>query len=208
MLTTTPQKLTKLTRPFLEPVNPIQRQYEALRAYFLEGQPSGAVAMRFGYTPGSFRVLCHAFRRDPTWTFFLPSRQGPRPTPVRDRVRDRIVALRKQQLSIYDISRALAAEGTPRSPVGVSLVVKAEGFARLPRRADEDRPTHPQATVAAVADVRALDLTPRQFRTQCGGLFLFVPWLAQIPLGTILQTAGFPGSTMVPAEAAMRSSWR
>ena len=167
--------------------------------------PSHEVAARFGYTRGSFRVLCHAFRQDPTRAFFLASRQGPRPTPTRDRLRDTIVTLRKRNLSIYDISRTLAAEGTPRSPVAVSLVVKAEGFARLPRRPDEDRPAHPQRTAAAVADVRALDLSPRQFRTQFGGLFLFLPFVAQIPLPTLLRAAGFPGSKMVPAEHALRS---
>jgi hypothetical protein len=150
-------------------------------------------------------VLCHEFRQAPTRPFFLASRQGPRPTPTRDRVRELIVALRKRQLSIYDISRALAAEGIPRSPVAVSLIVKAEGFARLPRRPDEDRPAHPHQTAAAVADVRALDLSPRQFRTQFGGLFLFVPFLAQLPLPAILRTAGFPGSRMVPAAHAVRS---
>ena len=198
-------RLTPLTRPFLELANPIHRQYEALRAYFLEGLPSHEVAARFGYTPGSFRVLCHAFRQDPTRAFFLASRQGPRPTPFRDRLRETIVALRKRNLSIYDISRTLAAEGTPRSPVAVSLILKEEGFAKLPRRHDDERPAGPRTTVAAVADVRALDLSPRQIRTQFGGLFLFVPLLAQIPLETILRTAGFPGSQMIPAAPAMRA---
>jgi hypothetical protein len=36
--------------------------YEALRAFFLEGRPSHEVARDFGYSAGSFRVLCHAFR--------------------------------------------------------------------------------------------------------------------------------------------------
>jgi hypothetical protein len=49
-------------RFFLEPVNPLHRQYEALRAYFVEGPPSAQAARRFGYTPGAFRVLCHRFR--------------------------------------------------------------------------------------------------------------------------------------------------
>ena len=186
-------------------MTPIHRQYEALRAYFLDGRPSQEVAGRFGYTPGSFRVLCHEFRQDPTRPFFLASRQGPRATPVRDRVREAIVRLRKRNWSIYDISRALAAEGMPRSPVAVSLVLKAEGFARLPRRPDEERPTHAHETTAAVADVRALDLSPRQFRTQFGGLFLFVPFLAQMPLPAIVRTAGLPGTRMVPAEHAVRS---
>src|SRR2546422_6061469 len=51
--------LTELERVFLEPTDPTHRQYEALRAYCVEGLPSQEVAKRFGYTRGSFRVLCH-----------------------------------------------------------------------------------------------------------------------------------------------------
>ena len=50
---------------FAEPSHPRQRMYEALRAFFLEGRPSHEVARDFGYSAGSFRVLRHAFRRDP-----------------------------------------------------------------------------------------------------------------------------------------------
>jgi len=46
-------------RFFLSTETPQQRQYEALRAYFVEKAPSHEVAHRFGYTPGAFRVLCH-----------------------------------------------------------------------------------------------------------------------------------------------------
>ena len=49
-------------RFFLEPVNTLHRQYEALRAYFVDGLPSTQAARQFGYTPGAFRVLCHQFR--------------------------------------------------------------------------------------------------------------------------------------------------
>jgi hypothetical protein len=197
--------LTALAKRFLEPSNATHRQYEALRAYFVQGLPSHEAAARFGYTPGSFRILCHQFRREPTRLFFLPSPKGPRPTPTRDRIRETIVGLRKQNLSIYDISRTLGAQGTPRSPVAVSMIVKAEGFAKLPRRPDEERPPVPHATVAAVTDVRELDLSPRQMHTQFGGLFLFVPFLAAIPLERILARADFPGSKMIPAPHAMRA---
>src|SRR5580658_1805615 len=44
-----PDLLTEESRFFLEPASPAQRQYEALRAYFLEGSPSQQVAERFGY---------------------------------------------------------------------------------------------------------------------------------------------------------------
>src|SRR6266852_6153363 len=199
------EQLTAMAKRFLEPSNPTHRQYEALRAYFVEGLPSHEAAARFGYTPGSFRILCHQFRQDPTRRFFEPSRKGPRPTPARDRIREAIVTLRKQNLSIYDISQVLTDRGDARSPVAVSLILKEEGFARLPRRQEDERPAGPRPTTAAVADVRALNLSPRQFRTQFGGLFLFVPFLAQIPLPTMLRTAHFPGTQMIPADHAVRA---
>ena len=150
--------ITDLSRVFLEPANPTQRQYEALRAFFVEGLASAEAARRFGYSPGSFRVLCHQFRKDPRRPFFLPPAKGPQSAPKADRVRDQVVALRKQNLSIYDISRALAAEGQTLSPVAVSLILKAEGFARLARRRDEERPAEARPEKAPVADARALDL--------------------------------------------------
>src|SRR5260370_27668675 len=161
-----------MAKRFLDPSTPAPRQYEALRAYFVEGLPSHEAAARFGYTPCSFRILCHQFRQDPTRLFFEPSRKGPRPTPARDRIREAIVTLRKQNLSIYDISQGVTARGDARSPVAVALVFNEEGFARLPRRQEDERPAGPRPTTAAVADVRALYLSPRHCRTQFGGLFV------------------------------------
>src|SRR5437667_12649367 len=100
------QKLT-FSHHFLEPSNVRHRQYEALRAYFVEGLPSAEAAARFGYSPGSFRVLVHEFRQDPARAFFRTPAKGPQTAPKKDRLRDRVVALRKQNLSIYDISRTL-----------------------------------------------------------------------------------------------------
>jgi hypothetical protein len=38
------------------------RQYEALRAVFVEGLPQNDVAARYGFTHGSMRQLIHGFR--------------------------------------------------------------------------------------------------------------------------------------------------
>jgi transposase len=197
--------LTELERVFLEPTDSTHRQYEALRAYFVAGLPSHEVAKRFGYTPGSFRVLCHQFRQNPQRPFFVQPRKGPHRAPKRDPVRDHVIAMRKQNFSIYDISEALKAEGHSLSPVAVSLLLQEEGFARLPRRYDEERPDTPRPTAAAVADVRQLDLRPRQLRTKFGGLFLFVPYLAAIPFDKLLDEARVPGSRKIPAAQAMRA---
>src|SRR5947209_13569537 len=98
---------------FAAPESPAQRQYEALRAYFIDKRSGAEVARRFGYSPGSFRVLCHQFRHDPLKrsAFFQTPRPGPRNAPSRDRARELVVAMRKRNLSVYDIQRELAAAG-------------------------------------------------------------------------------------------------
>ena len=121
------------------------------------------------------------------------------------RLRDKVVALRKANLSVYDISAVLAEDGESLSPPAIWAILSAEGFARLPRRADEERAGRVGVTPGAVADVRAVDLSSRQFRTEVGGLFLFVPVLAGLGFDELMAAVGLPGSKMVPAGQAMRS---
>jgi hypothetical protein len=93
-------------------------------------------ATRFGYTRGSFRVLCHQFRSNPQKEFFLPPAKGRRAAVKINRVCQEVISLPKQNLSTYDISRALEHDGHNVSPANI----KEEGFARLLRNRDEERP--------------------------------------------------------------------
>jgi transposase len=163
------KQITGIARYFLQPANPAHRQYEALRAYFVDGLPSAQAARRFGYSPGSFRVLCHHFRKHPHRQFFRTPAAGPPGQPRKSKLRQQIIDLRKKNLSIYDIARVLADEGQAISPAMVGIHLRQEGFARLPRRPDEERPPGVKPDVAAPADARQLDLTPRTIRTQFGG---------------------------------------
>ena len=179
--------------------------YEALRAYFIEERPSAEVARAFGYTTGSFQVLCHHFRRDRDPVFFVSTQPGPRSQPKKSAARDLIVELRKQNHSVYEISEALKERNCPLSPTAVREVLKEEGFAALPRRLDSERPDRPRPTIEPIADVRKLSLAPGTFTTQCGGLFLFVPDLVRLKLDQLAQTTRLPGSRMIPAGHALRT---
>jgi len=201
-----PIGLTKWRRFFSEPATPRQRQYEALRAFFVEELASAEVARRFGYTPAAFRMLCYDFRRGELPEFFAITRPGPREQPKKSKVRDQVVALRKRNYSIYDISRALKEQGTPLSSTAVREILAEEGFARLPRRLDEERLVTVGPTTEAVADVREFLLNPREFTTRVGGLFLFVPDLIRLDCAALARSAKLPGSRMIPAEHALRAS--
>src|SRR3990172_11656993 len=201
-----PNDLRECRRFFLEPANSKHRMYEALRAYFIDELPSAKVAEAFNYSPGSFQVLCHHFRRDANPNFFVSTRPGPRSQPKKSAARDLIVRLRKQNHSVYEISDALKEQQCPLSPTAVREVLKAEGFAPLPRRLDDERPQGPRPTREAVADVRALSLSPRTFSTRCGGLFLFLPDLVRLKLDAVAAAAQLPGSDLIPAGHALRAS--
>jgi hypothetical protein len=196
--------LTKETRFFLEPQSTAQRQYEALRAFFVEDLPSHEVARRFSYSPGAFRVLCCQFRRQP-FDFFRQRKPGPKTQPKTNAARPLIIALRKQNHSVYDIERALKTQGTPLSDTAIWEVLRQEGFARLPRRADNEFPDRPKPEAAVVADRREFALAPGRFTTQLGGLFLFLPWLVDCDWPALVRQAKFPGSKMIPSLQAMLS---
>jgi hypothetical protein len=198
---------TQAVQFFLAPDPTRQRQYEALRAYFLDNRSATEVAARFGYATASFRSLVHQFRHDPALRtgFFQTPRPGPQHAPARDRVRELAVAMRKRNLSVYDIQHELAAAGHTISINSLSLLLREEGFAPLPRRRDDERPPRVQPEPAAVADVRALSLAPRAFPTRLGGLFIFVPLMDRLRLDEVVRQAQLPGSQMIPAEQVLRT---
>jgi len=199
-----PRSLTDLAPVFLKPRNSTHRQYEALRAYFVDGERGTQVAKRFGYTTGSFRMLVHQFRQDPDREFFATPQLRSSSRPIAS-VHDQIIKLRKQNLSIYDISESLKKEGIERTPVAVNEVLKKEGFAKLPRRLDEERPEGTRPTAADRSDVRLLNLERRSFRTKYGGLFLFIPAMVSMGFDRVMGNSGLPGTKMIPAAHAMRS---
>jgi len=207
-----PLSITACRRRFIEPRNATHRQYEALRAYFVDGLSSADAAAKFGYTAGTFRVMCHKFRRSPDRHFFVP--EGSRGGAVehdderrdkKGRVRKLIVSMRKQNMSVYDIATALQRSGHKLSPVSVWHALKKEGFGPLPRRKDEERPPSTRPEPAPIADARQFRVTSNEFQTSFGGIFLFVPWLVDARFDGIVKRLGFPGTKMVPAPCAMRS---
>ena len=203
------RSLYELTDPrqfFAEPATPRQRQYEALRAYFVERLASAEAARRFGYSPGAFRVLCHTFRRGELPDFFTTAHPGPREQPKKSAAQKQIVALRKRNYSVYEISQALKEQGTPLSATAVREVLAAEGFAPLPRRLDEERPGRVGPSAEAVANVGDFTLSSREFTTRVGGLFLFIADLVRIDTDALALAAKLPGSRMIPAAHALRAA--
>jgi hypothetical protein len=201
-----PDHLTDPDQFFLAPERSRHRQYEALRAFFVEHRPSAEVARAFGYTPASFRVLCHHFRHDPERVFFVEPARGPQEQPKKSRARRLIIEMRKRNLSIYDIADALGKKHVELSPTAVAEVLREEGFARLPRRKDDERPAAVRPEIADRADVRRFQLAATTFETRVGGLFVLLPLLVKLGLDRLAIDAALPGTKTIPAIHALLSA--
>src|SRR6266705_2420431 len=99
---------------FTAPAEVNQRRYEALRAYHVEDLTLAAAGQRFGYTRATMASLVRDFRAGRLKLFTPPGKPGRCSAPATDRARGRVVELRRQGLSVHEISSKLADEGPPQ----------------------------------------------------------------------------------------------
>jgi hypothetical protein len=192
---------------FTHPIPDWQRRYEALRASFVDRLPARIVAQRFRYSPQYVRLLRHLFTSGKL-DFSEPVPEG---LTARRRIdaatRQKIKTYRTHQLSSGDIVECLSDEGTEVSVRTVERVLREEGFPKLPRRARlrmkrTVKGAHIPEKSKAITNQ---DLEGQRLISSCAGLFLFAPFLAQFDLDPILQSAGLPGSQIIPAKSYLLS---
>src|SRR5229473_3001854 len=161
---------------FTAPAQVNQKRYEALRAYFTEHLTYARAAERFGYTRWAMIDLARQHRAGKLELFAPPRRPGPPPgvAPAKDRVRGRVIELRRQGLSAYEISGRLKAEGTPLNRTSVGEILAGEGFGRLLRRPGAEASISPATpgrdTNLPAAKILDLAAWPQQLETTMAGL--------------------------------------
>ena len=181
------------------------RRYEALRAFFVEGLSYAEAGERFGYTRWAMINLVRDWRSGKLTLFAPPRKPGPAPgtAPAKERVRARVIALRREGLSTYEISARLAGENTPLNRTSVGEILTEEGFGRLLRHPDpaaSANPTTPGRDTHLPRTTR-IDFPswPATIETGKAGLLLAVPDLVSLGLPTLVGKAGYPSTPVVPA---------
>jgi predicted DNA-binding protein (UPF0251 family) len=190
---------------FTAPAQLNHRRYEALRAWFTEGLTYEQAGQRFGYTRWAMVSLVREFRAGKLDLFAPPRKPGPPPgtAPAKDRARGRVIELRRQGLSTYEISARLAAEARPLNRTSVGEILAEEGFGRLvrgPQPAESISPATPgRDTRLPRASVIDFDTWPRQLESTRAGLLLVLPDLVNLDLPELAGRAGYPGTRVIPA---------
>src|SRR6266496_3027221 len=175
---------------FTTPAQVNHRRYEALRAFFVDGLTYQQTADRFGYTRWAMINLVREWRAGRLELFAPTRKPGPPPgvAPAKDRARGRVIQLRRQGLSTYEISARLAAEHTPLNRTSVAELLAEEGFGRLLRR---PQPDHSSSPATAGRDTRL----PRAQVIDLGAL----------DLPGLVRRAGYPSTRVIPATCWLLS---
>jgi len=125
---------------FLNPKDPMQKRYEALRTSYVQELTSSEVAKRFGYSTHTINALRRDFKNKTLPAFFRPLKRGPKEHRSQTfLLKKRIIELRKKNYSIEEIEETLIREGNSVSYKTIYLILKDEGFARLFRQAKATR---------------------------------------------------------------------
>ncbi|MGH3737380.1 MAG: transposase [Micromonosporaceae bacterium] len=177
----------------------------------MDGLTHAEAGERFGYTRWGMVNLVREYRAGKLGLFAPARKPGPPPgvAPAKERVRARVIELRRAGLSTYEISACLANEGTPLNRTSVGEILTEEGFGRLLRHPEPEASISPATSGRDTRLPRAakLDFTtwPRRVETGKAGLLLLIPDLVALDLPSLVRQAGYPGTRVVPAVSWLLS---
>jgi transposase len=186
---------------FLNPKSIPQKQYEALRAYYVENKPAKEVAKEFGYKHRGFTSIVLDFNKKLNDNkgenlFFTNVQKGRKPTSKINKARDIIISLRKQYLSLEEIKVALDALKLTISEKTIFNILKSEGFARLPRRQKNIRQQSQPKKLRAIKTVMC-DFKSENFKTGSGGTLCLLPILKKYGIDKIIANSSYPETSSI-----------
>ncbi|MGE5287141.1 MAG: hypothetical protein ACM3ML_08075 [Micromonosporaceae bacterium] len=139
--------------------------------------------MPAGIPAGALASLVRDLRAGKLTVFAPPGTPGRKSAPKKDAARSRAIGLRREGLSVYEISTRLGQEGIPLGRSAVSDILREEGFGRLLRAPAPEASTSPATSgrdtrlpAAGLIDFAAL---PPRAHTTMAGLLLAVPDLGR-----------------------------
>lgn len=185
------------------PQNAAQKQYEALRAFYVEKCSGEEVAKRFGYTLSSFYSLTRDFKKNlthdsPEQNFFISRSIGRKPKDDSSEANQLIIDLRKKYLSVPDIKAVLDVQEYSVSEGYIYNVLKKEGFARLPRRKDSIREHAGSSLKIEAPKSFMLEYMPESFGGQNSlGMLCLLPYIQQYGIDRLIQDSDYPETSTI-----------
>jgi len=178
---------------FLYPKSARQRQYDALRDYYLNDLSQKEASEKYGYSLSTFQTLVRDFKNRKI-IFFPPIKMGPKKKQMPDTIKEKIIKLRKGNHSIYEIRDILKRDGFSWSLDSISRILREDGFSKLPRRTMlESGLTKKKMFIPPIASqLNFEELTQYHFECPVGGIFYFIPYILKTNLHAQILDSSFP----------------
>jgi hypothetical protein len=186
-----------------------QKQYEALRAFFLDKLSAKETAEKFGYPLRAFNSLVTDFRNtlkedqhkgdDP---FFQVRKKGRRIKQDSDDIVPLIIEMRKKNYSVTDIKTTLDSKNYSVSERYISLLLNKQGFARLPRRSNKFKAALERPRLTAAKSLM-IDVESECFSSSSTGILLFLPYLEKYGIIKAIAESDYPQTASIDRRSSI-----
>ena len=193
-----PALMDKYKDYFMKPENRKQILYEALRKSVIEKVPDKEICEIYGLNYNTFRSEKRDFFKainqgeDYAANFFLESKVGKRAKNNKE-MDDKIISLRKKNLSIVDIKAILSGECFNVSLWKIDRILKENDYPPLPKRTRAEKQTVKLSSLIEIPRTQPLQLPlTDRFDSLGGSILLFYPILKELRLDKIIDECDYP----------------
>ncbi len=198
-------------RFFLVPQDRKHILYESLRKSFVESKTDKEICDIYKLNFNTFRTLKQEFRnainngQDAAKMFFEDTKVGKREKEIPE-IEEKIINLRKNNLSVTDIKAILSSEKIHLSLWKIDTVLKEHNFPVLPRRSQtaKQQLILPDS-VQSIESTGIEELPSEKFESLGGSIFVFAPLLAELGIDKIIRKAGYPDTKAITGTQAILS---
>ena len=194
---------------FKMPTLTSHKQYEAVRAFFMEDIPAREIAQRFGYTYRGLTSLVASFSiklaHNPSGSFFfVENKPGRKVSTQTDNAREVIIDLRKKYYSVPDIKVTLDALHMDVSEKNIFNILHQEGFSRLPRRTKlVKQQLDPLQMEAEKSEL--LSFQPETFKSSNAGILIFLRFIKHYGIDRIISKSDYPSTSQLDTLSSILS---
>lgn len=186
------------------------KQYEALRMFFVDGKSGKETADFFGYTYRGFTTIASNFRKHlatkpETDLFFAVKPKGRKQTDKSGDIDNLIINMRKRYLSVSDIKISLDGMGHNISETYIYLIIKREGFSRLPRRKRVEKDNLELPKIEAPKSRKLWFEKNESFKTNNGGLLCLLAYIRQYGIDKLILNSMYPETGIIDRLASILS---
>ncbi len=183
------------------PQSVAQKQYEALRMFFLEKKSAKETAEKFGYKYRGFTTIVDNFKKklkeNPSDNlFFKQQKRGPKKSKEKSKITELIINLRKKYYSVEDIKITLDSKGYSLCEKTIYTIIKNDGFARLPRRQKLVKQNIESPFIEAEKSYQ-LDFSNEHFKSASAGILCLLPYIEQYGIRKAIEKSDYPETSQI-----------